>query len=73
MKQPIFKTRAQAIKAATDRCIENGGTSDLPCAIRNTYTHCACGQTEAIEVIMFLPNEDQISAYAGICSSCGEK
>ena len=73
MRPPIYKTRTEALKAAIDRCIDKGGSSDLPYTIRDTYTHCTCGQTEAVEVIMFLPNEDQIFGFTGICSSCGQK
>ena len=72
MKQPIFKTRETAIAAALDRCLSKGAEPGMAYITRDTYTHCACGQTECVEVVVFLPNQEQIKAYAGICSACGE-
>lgn len=77
MKRAICKTREAAIEAAKQECIKRAGAESLPIPesawqIRDTSTHCGCGETEAVDVTLFLDFE-QHGTYVGICSYCGEE
>lgn len=72
MKKQIYKTREAAIEACKEECRAKANGEAGQFSIRDTSTHCGCGETEAVDITMFV-GEEQYYASAGICSWCGKE